>query len=78
MTKRLPSSIPREAREALAASGLPWRLDPGKRHHRLVICERVVAVVPRGAGKQGRQPLNLTADIRRAIKRARDQQPEKD
>ena len=72
MSPNLPHSIPPSAREALAASGLPWRLEPGKRHVKLVLCGKVVAVVPRGKGKDGRSQLNLAAGIRRAIKREQE------
>jgi hypothetical protein len=60
-------------RRELEISGLPWRIDPGKKHDKLFIGNRLVMVLPRSKkrpdpGSYARN--NARANVRRAIRAA--------
>ena len=71
-TPRFPR-LPDDLREVLDSSRLPWRIDNGKRHFKLIIGGRLVAILPKsgrvdGAGIGLRAHKNTMANVRRAIK----------
>ncbi len=59
-------------RAALDGAGVPWSVEPGKRHEKLLVRGRVVGVVPRASSgrmnRGGRAADNLLAAVRRAIR----------
>lgn len=59
-------------RRVLDESGRPWSLEWGRRHRKLVVDGRVVAVVPRCV-REGhpRSSLNLLATVRRFLRGGR-------
>lgn len=59
--------LPEELRQALASSGLPWRITNGRKHFKVMIGERMVAVLSHGAKGQYADK-NMMANIRRIIK----------
>lgn len=60
-----------EVRELLAESGLPWRMENGKRHHKFFLGEKLAVVMPHGGGRGvGRTQLNVMATLRRKIQAA--------
>ena len=65
---RLPGLLERE----LEGCGLPWRLEQGGRHVKLVVGERLAGIMPMGAkanatDKDRRAVLNLRAQVRRVV-----------
>jgi hypothetical protein len=63
------SKLVRMSENLLRETGLPWRLEQGKNHHKVFICERMVSIVPRGVFRdQGRAWANFKAEIKRAVK----------
>lgn len=68
---RLPDKVLRE----LQASGLPWHLEGGAKHHHLILNGKLVAVMGRTPSRRrGRDAAgNVVAAIRRAV-RDRQQQ----
>ena len=69
-----PPRLPDDLREMLESSRLPWQIVIGKRHYKLLIRDRLVAILPKssrpssGAGIGIRAHKNLLANVRRAIK----------
>ena len=58
----------------LNASGLPWRLDNGKRHIKLIVGERFTTILPKAklhssANSPGKAHQNVLAQVRRTIRR---------
>lgn len=65
--RRLPQAI----LDTLERSGLPWRIDGGKRHFRLIVGDKFVAILPQSLdwdGFKGRADRNTLAQVRRAIR----------
>ena len=63
--------LPQDILDALERSGLPWRIDSGKRHFRLIVGDKFVAVLPQSLdwnGFKGRADKNTLAQVRRAIR----------
>lgn len=56
----------------LAATGLPYRMEPGGKHWKCFLSDRLVCVLSRGSRAEGgpRDMLNLIATIRRAARPA--------
>jgi hypothetical protein len=62
----------REAKRLLRDLGVPYTIEEGSRHHKLLIHGRFVSVIPHGRGRDvGRNWKNFEAEIRR---RAREPQ----
>ena len=62
-----------EIRELLENSGVPWRVDEGKRHHKIIVNGKFCGILPKGPmsrtiSKRGHEQLNTIAQIRRAIR----------
>ena len=76
----MPTALPKlnpKIEQMLQASGLPWRLEPRRRHVALIVDERLVQVVPRRYGERGgRQCANAEAAVRRALRAMAVQQSE--
>jgi hypothetical protein len=68
MSRRLPD----ELRKVLASSGLPWHIDTGTRHFKLIINGRFAAIIPKGKAARStssqRAGKNTVAQVRRVIK----------
>lgn len=63
--------IPSFIRDELDACGLPWRIERGKRHQKIVVADKFVGILPLNAVSDipgTRSSLNIRAQIRRAIK----------
>lgn len=56
--------------EALDETGLPWRVEPGRKHRKIFVGEKMIGVVPlKGTGnRNGGDNLNIVAAIRRAAR----------
>lgn len=65
--------IPRIVLAEIEQSGLPWRLETGGRHYKLIVGDRLAGILP-FSGKAQRQQsdkraeLNMRAQVRRIIK----------
>lgn len=60
--------IRNEIRHALEATGRKWEIRPGKKHYKIIVGDRMVAVLPHGPKMEmGRHGFrNLLATIKRA------------
>lgn len=55
-------------RSELEDSGLPWRIENGRKHFKLIVAGQRVACWSRGTGeKSNRQLKNRLAQVRRAL-----------
>ena len=67
------SPLPKIVADEIERSGLPWRLETGGRHFKLIIADRLAGILPYG-GKASRQEankraeLNMKAQVRRIIR----------
>jgi hypothetical protein len=55
----------------LDASGLPWWLEIGTRHNKLMVADRMITILPKSAHsvkRVGRKHLNTLAHIRRGLR----------
>ena len=70
--RRRTPPLPSEAVRLLKESGVPWRIDLGTRHYKLIVADRLITVLPRGGvhpdGYHGRADKNVMAHVRRAIR----------
>lgn len=66
--------LPEELREALDGTGLPWEAEAGKKHYKVKLAGRLVAVYPHGKAQERyrRALLNTITQVRRT---ARELQP---
>ncbi len=66
--------LPFELREALDKTGLPWGIEDGKKHNKVKICGKLVAVFPRGKerGSDRRSLLNTIAQVRTAARQIKE------
>lgn len=66
--------LPDELREALDRTGLPWEVEVGKKHNKVKLAGRLVAVYPHGKAQERyrRALLNTITQVRRT---ARELQP---
>lgn len=60
--------IPDMIREALEATGLPWSLEPGKKHQHIRLAGRLVGILPHKSRKTDflstRANANIVSQIR--------------
>lgn len=65
--------LPQAMREALDQTGLPWEVEPGKKHNKVKLAGRLVAVYPYGKEQTAykRALLNSISQIRRAAQELR-------
>lgn len=67
------SPVPKIVLTEIERSGLPWRVENGGRHHKLIVGGRLAGILP-FSGKAQRQEadrsaeLNMRAQVRRIIK----------
>ena len=63
----------------LQESGLPWRIEKGARHHKVIVGTQFAGILPRGntgySNKAGRAHKNIIAQIRRAIRKQKEATP---
>jgi hypothetical protein len=65
-----------ELRGVLEGCGLPWALQPGKRHVKLTVGGRLAAVLPKVRGHDsGSTPDNVLAAVRRLVRELTGAQP---
>lgn len=66
--------LPCELREALDGTGLPWEVEVGKKHYKVKLAGRLVAVYPHGKAQERyrRALLNTITQVRHT---ARELQP---
>ena len=66
--------LPDELREALDMTGLPWEVEAGRKHYKVKLAGRLVAVYPHGKAQERykRALLNTITQVRRT---ARELQP---
>jgi hypothetical protein len=70
MAPRLPS----ELRKVLLSSGMPWRIDTGTRHYKLIVGDRFAAILPKSgrlSNFSGRADKNTVAQVRRVIRKGK-------
>lgn len=67
--------LPNEMRTALDATGLPWEVEPGKKHQKIKLGGRLVAILPYGKEQSAykRALLNTISQIRRAAQELKTQ-----
>lgn len=67
--------MPEELREALDQTGLPWELERGKKHNKVKLAGRLVAVYPHGKAQDAyrRALLNTITQVRRTARELRPQ-----
>lgn len=59
----------RHIKIALDATGLPWSLDRGGRHYKIVLNGRLIGIIPYGKGTENdRATRNIIAQIRRTVR----------
>lgn len=71
MAQARPPRLPTNLRRVLSASPVPWCIVNGKRHYKLKIGGRLVAILPKSGRLDdfhGRADKNTVANVRRAIK----------
>ena len=60
--------VPRELLVELEASGVPWHLEQGKRHIKIVVGKKFCGILPARRDESSRRTqLNIRAQVRRAI-----------
>lgn len=65
--------LPREVEQELDRCGLPWSLEDGGKHNKIVLDGWIIGVVSKGGhGKRQQQGPNLRSVVRRGIKAVRD------
>jgi hypothetical protein len=59
--------MPREVREALDVTGLPWELEEGSKHWKIKVKGRLAGILPKGPISQKNKPaiLNTVSQVRR-------------
>lgn len=67
--------LPNEMRTALDATGLPWEVEPGKKHQKIKLGGRLVAILPYGKEQSAyrRALLNSITQVRRMAREMRTQ-----
>ena len=63
--------LPKEITNLLQEQGLPWRLEHGSRHIKIIVNGRFVGILSRSPGRQnspGAGLANLKAQIKRAFR----------
>lgn len=65
--------LPAELREALDKTGLPWDVEAGKKHYKVKLAGRLVAVYPHGKAQERyrRALLNTITQVRRTAQELR-------
>ena len=65
--------LPDELREALNRTGLPWEVETGKKHNKVKLAGRLVAVYPHGKAQERykRALLNTITQVRRTARELR-------
>lgn len=60
--------VPSVIEDALVATGLPWSLEPGKKHIHIRLAGRLVGILPKGRKKgdflSNRANLNIVSQVR--------------
>lgn len=66
--------LPCELREALERTGLPWDVEMGKKHNKVKLAGRLVAVYPHGKKQDSdrRALLNTISQVRHAAQEIRN------
>jgi hypothetical protein len=67
------SPVPKLVLEEIERSGLPWRLEKGGRHYKLIVGQRLAGILPYSGKAQTQTAdrsaeLNMRATVRRIIR----------
>ena len=67
--------LPDEMRAELDATGFPWEIEPGKKHQKIKLGGRLVAILPHGKEQRSyrRALLNSITQVRRMAREMRTQ-----
>ena len=58
---------------ALDSTGLPWEIEPGKKHYHIRVGGKLAGILPKGSGTAGvRAVKNCVAQIRRVAREHND------
>jgi hypothetical protein len=63
--------LPDDLRRVLDHSGVPWRIDNGSRHYKLIVADRLAGILPRSLRvrrQNCRWLKNCIAQVRRVIR----------
>ena len=63
--------LPTDLRKLLAGCGLPWRIETGTRHYKLIVGKRFAAILPKSPHvrmQNTRAQKNAVAQVRRVIR----------
>ena len=64
--------VPDDVRKLLDESGVPWEIQGGTKHFKILLGGRMIAIVPlSGARDKSRSARNFLAGVRRAIREVR-------
>jgi hypothetical protein len=70
--------LPDDLKTLLDASGLPWRIEDGGKHFKIMVCNRLAGILPKGPMSSdpasGRAHANMMKQIRRTIKTEQGQE----
>ena len=69
--------LPPDLRQLLDGSGLPWRIEEGSRHRKVIVADRTISILPKSdvSLRRGtwRAHRNSIAHIRRGIREVMEQ-----
>jgi len=67
--------LPNEMRAELDATGIPWEIEPGKKHQKIKLGGRLVAILPHGKEQSAhkRSLLNAVTQVRRMARELKAQ-----
>jgi hypothetical protein len=62
--------LPKEVTRTLDATGLPWHVEGGSKHYKIIMADRIVGVYPQGTIKEsnGAAMRNMVARTRRTAR----------
>jgi hypothetical protein len=72
----MKATVPQIVVEEIERSGLPWRVEVGGRHYKLIVADRLAGILPYSSKAQRKESdqravLNMRAQVRRVIKELR-------
>jgi len=63
--------LPNDIHDILSSSGLPWHVETGTRHYKVILNNKFAAILPKSPharGQDGFARRNVLAALRRAIR----------
>lgn len=69
----MKAAVPQIVVEEIERSGLPWRVEGGGRHYKLIVADRLAGILPYSGKAQRKESdqravLNMRAQVRRVIR----------